>query len=198
MNAEQMERWRIVNAASARYFRLSLQGIPFTVIGTDGGLLETPRKETELLITPGERYDIVVGPFQEGEVFEIETLPYNRVTFVKSKRQKYAEVHVGEKKASVAFIPEKLREILPLVNRDAAIARSVKMSVEPSLKRVIDFTVNGELHGNEKPVIVGELQVWGSLQHQPDGPPFSPAWIFLSGVGREWRGASVQGVERHV
>jgi FtsP/CotA-like multicopper oxidase with cupredoxin domain len=160
MNAGQMERWRIVNAASARYFKLSLQGIPFTVIGTDGGLLEAPIKETELLITPGERYDIVVGPFQEGEVFHIETLPYNRVTFVKSKRQKYAEVHVGEKKASRAFIPEKLREIRPLANGDAAVTRSVRMSVEPSLKRGIDFTVNGQLHGDDKPVIVGDLQVW--------------------------------------
>jgi FtsP/CotA-like multicopper oxidase with cupredoxin domain len=87
-------------------------------------------------------------------------LPYNRVTFVKSKRQKYAEVHVGEKKASRAFIPEKLREIRPLANGDAAVTRSVRMSVEPSLKRGIDFTVNGQLHGDDKPVIVGDLQVW--------------------------------------
>ena len=35
----QVERWRIVNASSARYVRLSLGGRPFAIIGTDGGLL---------------------------------------------------------------------------------------------------------------------------------------------------------------
>src|SRR5207302_4729007 len=51
MNAGQIERWRFVNAASARYFLLSLGGKPFQKIATDGGLLEKARTETELLIT---------------------------------------------------------------------------------------------------------------------------------------------------
>lgn len=160
MHAGQMERWRIVNAASARYFKLSLGGRQFQLIGTDGGLLETPRNETELLITPGERYDIVVGPFSEGEVFHIETLPYNRVTFTKSKRLQYATVHVMEKKPSNAYIPQKLSKIVPLTDRNAVVNRTVKMSVGPSLKRGIDFLVNGEMHGSDKPVTVGDLQVW--------------------------------------
>src|ERR1043165_1352814 len=40
--AGQIERWRIVNASSARYVRLSLGGAPFQIIGTDGGLIEAP------------------------------------------------------------------------------------------------------------------------------------------------------------
>ena len=36
MAAGQVERWRIVNAASARYVRLSVGGRPFALIGTDG------------------------------------------------------------------------------------------------------------------------------------------------------------------
>jgi hypothetical protein len=35
--AGQIECWRIVNASSARYVRLSLGGRPFRIIGTDGG-----------------------------------------------------------------------------------------------------------------------------------------------------------------
>jgi FtsP/CotA-like multicopper oxidase with cupredoxin domain len=53
-----------------------------------------------------------------------------------------------------------MRVIEPLAPRDAAITRKVKLSVDPSLKRGIDFTVNGELHGTDEPVYVGELQVW--------------------------------------
>jgi len=160
MYAGQTERWRIINAASARYFTLNLDGKPFKVIATDGGLLEYARIATELLITPGERFDIVVGPFAEGEIFSINSLPYNRVTMLKAKLQKYASVHVMEKKPSIAVVPEKLTEIKSLAAQDAAINRKVSLSVDPSLKHIIDFRVNKEMHGMDKPVMVGDLQVW--------------------------------------
>jgi FtsP/CotA-like multicopper oxidase with cupredoxin domain len=160
MHAGQTERWRIINAASARYFKLSLDGKPFKVIATDGGLLEYARTETELLITPGERFDIVVGPFEEGDVFSINSLPYNRVTMLKAKQQKYASVHVIERKESIAALPERLTEIKLLAPQDAEVNRKVKLSVDLSLKHVIDFRVNNEMHGMDKPVMVGDLQVW--------------------------------------
>src|SRR5688500_13804990 len=52
MHAGQRERWRIINSASARYFRLSLGGNLFNIISTDGGLLERPKPTTEILLTP--------------------------------------------------------------------------------------------------------------------------------------------------
>lgn len=86
MNAGQTERWRVVNAASARYFLLSLEGRPFQIIATDGGLLEEAQTVTQVLITPGERYDILVGPFEAWDVFNIEALPYDRTTFLKDRK----------------------------------------------------------------------------------------------------------------
>jgi len=160
MYAGQVERWRIINAASARYFKLNLDGKPFKVIATDGGLLEYARTETELLITPGERFDIVVGPFEEGEVFSINSLPYNRVTMLKAKLQKYATVHVLETKGSIAALPEKLSEIKMLAPKDAEVNRKVNLSVDLSLKNIIDFRVNKKIHGMDEPVMVGDLQVW--------------------------------------
>ena len=160
LNSGQTERWRFVNSSSARYFLLNLGGKEFRIIGTDGGLIEKPVTVKEALITPGERLDILVGPFNEGDEFPIETLPYNRMTFLKSKRKTYAIVKVGEKKESNARISKTLRTIEPLANHESAITRKIKFSVGPSLKRGIDFLVNNELHGNDKPVNVGELQVW--------------------------------------
>lgn len=160
MHAGQTERWRIINAASARYFKLNLDGKPFKVIATDGGLLEYARTGTELLITPGERFDIAVGPFEEGEIFSINSLPYNRITMLKAKLQKYATVQVMERKQSIASLPEKLTEIKSLAPQDAEVNRKVKLSVDPSLKHIIDFRVNKEMHGMDKPVMVGDLQVW--------------------------------------
>lgn len=160
IHAGQMERWRFINASSAKYFRLSLGGHPFKIIGTDGGLLETPKEANEILIIPGERMDIVPAPFTEGETFFIESLPYNRMTSKKPKRQKYATVHVGEPKQSIAHIPGKLRIIESLASQETPATRKVKFSVGPSIKRGIDFLVNGEMHNEDKPVNIGELQVW--------------------------------------
>lgn len=160
MNAGQMERWRIINASSAKYFRLSLGENKFKIIGTDGGLLETPKEVNEALIIPGERIDIVAGPFTEGETIGIESLRYNRMTTRRPKHQKYATIKVGEPKPSVAYLPENLRTIEPLAPTNAPVTRAVKFSVEPSIKHGIDFLVNGDLHYDDKPVNVGELQVW--------------------------------------
>ena len=53
------QRWRIVNAAKSRFFYLDIDGQPFTVIGTDGGFQAQPTTTDILLITPGERVDVI-------------------------------------------------------------------------------------------------------------------------------------------
>lgn len=160
MYAGQTERWRFINSSSARYFMLHLDGKPFKIIGTDGGLLEKPLDVTQVLLTPGERIDILAGPFMEGETFSIESLAYNRTTFLKAKQQQFATVQVGSTKPSITVIPSVLRKIEPLASADAEITRKIKLSVDPSLKHLIDFQVNGGMHTKDKPVYVGELQVW--------------------------------------
>ncbi len=160
IHAGQIERWRFINSSSARYFVLHLGGREFKIIGTDGGLLEHPRTVTEVLMTPGERIDIAAGPFNEGESFAIESLKYNRSTFLRPKRQTFATVKVKEQKNSIANIPERLRTIEPLAKQDAIINRKVKLSVGPSLKDGMNFLVNNDMHVDDKPVMVGELQIW--------------------------------------
>ena len=160
VNAGQTERWRIINSSSARYVRLSLGGKAFQIIGTDGGLIENAVKATEVLITPGERIDIAVGPFAENEVFSIDSLKYDRMTFLRSRDVQMATVKVGEFKPSIADLPYNLRKIEPLAPQNATVNRKIKFSVGPSWKHGIDFLVNGEMHNNDKPVYVGDLQVW--------------------------------------
>jgi FtsP/CotA-like multicopper oxidase with cupredoxin domain len=161
ISAGQTERWRFINSSSARYFRLSLGGRKFRIIATDGGLIQFPVEESEILLVPGERVDILVGPFNEGESFPVESLPYNRMTMmVKSGRKKFAEVQVGPAQTSVVEEFKMLRTIEPLASQHALPNRKIKFSVKPSLKNGIDFLVNGDTHASDKPVKVGELQVW--------------------------------------
>lgn len=160
MNAGQTDRWRFINASSARYVRLHLQGKRFRIIGTDGGLIERPLETTEVMLTSGERVDIAIGSFKPGEEFTIESLPYNRVTFVKNKHTVFANVKVAALKSTKAVLPNELRKIKQLANPNAIVNRKISMSVAPSLKRGIDFLVNNQLHHHDHPVRVGELQVW--------------------------------------
>jgi spore coat protein A, manganese oxidase len=54
-------RFRILNAANGRFYRLSLsEDAQIHQIGTDQGLLPAPLKVTNLQLAPGERADIVV------------------------------------------------------------------------------------------------------------------------------------------
>src|SRR5690606_192602 len=78
--AGQIERWRVVNASSARYIRLSIGGEPFRILGTDGGLIEVPVTVDEVLLATADRVDIAVGPFEEGRELAVEALEYGRMT----------------------------------------------------------------------------------------------------------------------
>ena len=55
-----LHRFRFVNAANARYFRLALPDRALVQIGTDGGPLEAPVPVDDLLLVPGERADVLV------------------------------------------------------------------------------------------------------------------------------------------
>ncbi|MFY0989975.1 multicopper oxidase family protein [Halomonas sp. C05BenzN] len=72
-------RLRLVNACAGRYLRLRLEDHGLTLIGTDGGLLEQPRPLEELLLTPGERADLLVRISEQGaERFTLASHPYER------------------------------------------------------------------------------------------------------------------------
>ena len=54
-------RFRILNGSNTRFYNLMLSNqMPFIQIGTDGGYLPRPVQLTSLLISPGERADILV------------------------------------------------------------------------------------------------------------------------------------------
>jgi bilirubin oxidase len=80
LNLKQGEkrRFRLFNATNARYLRLSFGGAPITIVGTDGGLIEAPYAAgTDLLLSPAERQEIVVGFDKQGTA-RLSTLAYDR------------------------------------------------------------------------------------------------------------------------
>ena len=171
MPAGTVERWRIVNAANTRFVRLSIGERPFSIIGTDGGLLPAPVAAAEVLVTPGERVDLAVGPFGEGEVLEIEALPYDRGKG-ESARGRFARLRVGAAERSHARIPESLRKIEPL-----AAAAS-----EPNRTISLKALMHEGHHQRADPVSVGELQVWDLVNETGQDHPFHLHGFFFQVV----------------
>jgi FtsP/CotA-like multicopper oxidase with cupredoxin domain len=169
--AGQVERWRLVNAANTRYVRLSIGDRPFSILGTDGGLLPAPREATEVLITPGERVDLAVGPFNEGEILDIEALPYDRGKG-ESQQERFAVVRVGAAAPSQADIARPGLRIDPLVAEDAEPTRTVSMKA----------LMHGGHDQRDEPVRVGEIQVWDLANETGQDHPFHLHGFFFQVV----------------
>ena len=73
----QVQRWRILNACVYRYLRVSLQNHTMYLVGTDDNLLDRPVPLSDILITPGERVDILVKADQTPGAYALQDLNSN-------------------------------------------------------------------------------------------------------------------------
>ena len=167
----QVERWRIVNVANSRYMRVSLSGRDFRVVATDGGLIEKPVTMQEVLIVPGDRVEILVGPFVPGETLSLAALPVGHEMAELRSRQ-LALVHVGPLESSRVHVPAALAAIAPLAPHNAPVNRIVRFDERHGAGHHIDFLVNGEMHLDDAPITVGELQVWEIVNNTHMDHPF--------------------------
>lgn len=71
---------RVVNAGSARFYRLALaSGAPLTLLGTDVGRLASPREVADVLLVPGDRVELALTPVGEpGGAEMLRALPVDR------------------------------------------------------------------------------------------------------------------------
>jgi bilirubin oxidase len=69
----QVVRFRVLNGSAMRSYNIGLSnGNDFWVIGSDGGLLSAPVQNNRLLISPGERYEILIDlTGMQGQNFSI-------------------------------------------------------------------------------------------------------------------------------
>jgi len=75
----QVQRWRIMNACNARFLKLGLEGHTLQIIGTEGGLLDKPYPLSSILLSPGERLDVLVKANQKTKNYRLLALPYSRM-----------------------------------------------------------------------------------------------------------------------
>jgi FtsP/CotA-like multicopper oxidase with cupredoxin domain len=160
------QRWRIVNAAKSRFFLLDLDGQTFYVIGKDGGLQERPETTDSLLVTPGERVDVIVTPSgPSGGTLTLRAELYNR-------GYGSVEYRIPEDVLTIAFSdqPPLPTPQMPALHRDI-VAPSLEGATHLDLVLTLpptgpdgkpEFRVNGAPSWKAKPLLakVGETQIW--------------------------------------
>jgi len=131
-------------------------------------------------VTPGERIDLAVGPFEEGEQLAIEALPYDRGKG-ETGRERFAMLHVGPAAASQAHVPATFRQIEPLVAADAEPTRTIDLKA----------LMHGGHHQRADPVRVGDLQVWDLVNETGQDHPFHLHGFFFQIVQEDGEPAPV-------
>jgi FtsP/CotA-like multicopper oxidase with cupredoxin domain len=72
----ERQRWRIVNACTARYLRLRLDGQQLHLLGVDSGRYSEPREVAEVVLATGNRADLLVTTRPGSS--QLRALPHDR------------------------------------------------------------------------------------------------------------------------
>ncbi|MDD2810533.1 multicopper oxidase family protein [Rhodoferax sp.] len=194
------ERWRIWNANSARYLRLSLPGATFTLVGTDGGLLAKPVTGlTELLMTAAERMEVIVeapmgggkvglvtAPVERGKMGEVP--PESPITLLDVD---FSAVQ-PERLAALPKLPGTLRRIQPLgaVKAKKRVVFSEEMSMAGGVHSM-KFLVNGQNFNMQRVDFtsrINEVELWEIANESDMDHPFHIHGVQFQVVERELDG----------
>ena len=161
------QRWRIVNAAKSRFFLLELEGgQPFTIIGGDGGLQERPVTDKAVLVTPGERVDVIVTPQgTPGGSLVLRALLYNRGYGSVEYRndEPILTVALDKQAPLTTFVMPKLDDRSPPPTAAGAVPVDVVLTLPPvDVNRHSEFRVNGVPFWKARPFLakLGQTQLW--------------------------------------
>jgi spore coat protein A len=156
-------RLRVLNASNARRYDLALAPPPpggpaFTQIGSDQGLLDTPRGHDHLPIAPAERYDVVVdfGAYPVGT----EVTLVNR--YGTGSTTRVMRFRVTRRATEDSHVPDRLGDTEPLDRAQARVTRDFSFRGG----RVGDrhgWTINGQPYAptriDARPRL-GDVEIW--------------------------------------
>ena len=159
-------RFRILNAANARFYHLSFQnGLAFQQIGTDQGLLPAPVSCKSLMLAPGERADVVVD-FSDARG---ERIVLKNDSFV------VMQFRVAENKVSDgSSLPAQLRPVPKISESEAVKTRLLTLDeYESMVGEPVLLLLNGSYWHDpitEKPALKS-TEIWSFINPTDDTHP---------------------------
>ncbi len=139
----RLVRLRLINASTARCYAFGFAADRrFALIATDGGLLGAPVESTRILLSPGERAEIVV-PMAAGETAVLRSFPHDLGVTPTVARQSGAAdtldillLRAAPDLRASAPLPDRLAWMEPLTAPGAPVTRRMELR---------DFLINGRL-----------------------------------------------------
>lgn len=180
-------RWRVVNAARTRYFQLALPGTKFTRIGNDGGLLASPVEEDMLLLTPGQRADVLVTPdAAAGSLQFLTWVPYDRGFGSTEFRQEELVMRLdfSTDPPGQPSTPGFARELSPIdITHATAVSLRLTQMKDPDGHVVLGINNVPFSELAPLPAKIGETQVW-TIENEMDwAHPFHLHGFFFQVLG---------------
>jgi FtsP/CotA-like multicopper oxidase with cupredoxin domain len=183
------ERWHFTNASNGRYFELQLPGHSFTVIGTDGGLIERAYDVETLRIAPGKRYDIVVTLVGgSGQELAVSTLPVARGMAYDDKIHSVLRLRFGEQTADDAPLDERLPvsdlERIPVDELTPVQRFELELDADPFVGDEPRFSIDDQYFpfADDVPGEVGSVTVWELVNLTPSPEPFHLHGTFMQAL----------------
>ncbi|TFC41791.1 multicopper oxidase family protein [Cryobacterium sp. TMT2-10] len=181
----ERERWRIINACVSRYLRLRLDGQHLQLLGMDSGRFASPQDVEEIVLTPGNRADLLVTTTAGASI--LRTLPVDRGaasgmmggTQVASSGADLLTLNVtGAQAAAPAPVPEQtaprdLRTATVTARRELTLAMGMGGGGMGS--GMMSFTINGNPFDPSRvdvKVRGGSVEEWTLTNTSPMDHPF--------------------------
>jgi len=163
VQAGARERWRFVNAANGRFFQLALPGHPFLVIAWDGGVIAEPYTTDTLLISPGERYEVIVDLPASGEGPTLQTLYYQRALDLPDPGPlDLLNIELGAPAPEIGALPSFWAAPIFIPTDAQTPVRHFVLHEDPGPDGTKVFSINGEVYPAVTPILAeqGEIEIW--------------------------------------
>jgi FtsP/CotA-like multicopper oxidase with cupredoxin domain len=178
VQAGQTQRLRIINASAARYYLLAIPGHTLTQIGSDGGLLTAPVPQSQILLSPAERVEVLVAMSgSPGTTTTLQALPYNRGamdpntmgTLTSAQLDLMNIQYTADQPIAVTTIPTSLAVVKP-IDVSKATTREIKLTEDMMNK---GFFINGKKYDGtrvDSSAALGSTEIWsitnkGDMDH---------------------------------
>ena len=172
-------RLRLLNASPSRFYRLKLENHPFYLIATDGGAIANPVELSELLLTPGERAEVLIKGDSEPGQYRLLNLPYERggMGMMGGMMMEGQAANEPQTLATLSYkgsmaalpLPDKLLPVETLP--ESPVTKRLELSMKMGLGKMA-FTFNNKVYQPERidtQVKLNTIEDWEIVNVETDG-----------------------------
>lgn len=186
-------RFRVLNGSNARIYNLALStNYPFTIIGSDGGLLTIPETTNSILLGPGERIDLLIdfSSYELGTELFLMSKSFSNAGIQGIQDFKLMKFTVGQLNSMVYSTPSNL-SVIPLISESNAVKTrtfeigNMSMGMGMDSNSMDSHTINGLSFDS---AVINETVQSGTTE----------IWEFDNSMGQEPHPMHIHGVQFQV